>query len=168
MKEGNLIGAIIYARAQFSQYSENQPEIQRAMMLLAIVNKRDQFREYDDLFDDNRWTQLQDLFKKEMMAVYSLTTADPLMISLMSGLASIKTPLCDRKDTKNDDCPTCQPMFNQLVKDLPYSHRAHSSLVCRITSKMIDEHNPAVCLPNGQVYSAQGIQSITNSQQIVV
>lgn len=168
VKEGNLMGAIIYARAQFSQYTENQPEIQRAMMLLAIVNKRDQFKEYDDLFDESRWVSLQELFQKEMMAVYGLTTADPLTISLLSGLASIKTPLCERKDTKNDDCPACQPTFNSLVKELPYSHRAHTSLICRITHKLIDEHNPAVCLPNGQVYSAAGIESITNSQQMIV
>ena len=36
---------------------------------------------------------------------------------------------------------------------VPSTHKVVSSLICRISGEVMDEHNPPVSLPNGQVYS---------------
>jgi len=61
-------------------------------------------------------------------------------------------------------CPTCAYPFNALAKDLPYSSHTHSILLCRVTGKLMDEHNPPIVLPNGNVYSAEAVDLLTEQR----
>jgi macrophage erythroblast attacher len=61
-------------------------------------------------------------------------------------------------------CPTCIYPFSALAKDLPYSTHTHSILVCRVTGKLMDEHNPPIVLPNGNVYSNEAVDMLTQER----
>lgn len=58
------------------------------------------------------------------------------------------------KQTRNVDCPTCDhECLGQLSGEVPCSHHVNSTIVCRISGKIIDQDNMPMALPNGQVYS---------------
>ena len=46
----------------------------------------------------------------------------------------------------------CQQPLNELARPLPFSHCTQSRLMCALSGKPIDEHNPPMVLPNGNVY----------------
>ncbi|KAL3672075.1 hypothetical protein V7S43_002739 [Phytophthora oleae] len=58
-------------------------------------------------------------------------------------------------------CPACSEVGSQLCTGLPFAYHPHSRLVCRVTQSLMDEHNPPLVLPNGQVYSKKGIELLT-------
>ncbi|EEY57281.1 uncharacterized protein PITG_11118 [Phytophthora infestans T30-4] len=58
-------------------------------------------------------------------------------------------------------CPACSEAGSQLCAGLPFAYHPHSRLVCRVTQSVMDEHNPPLVLPNGRVYSKQGIELLT-------
>lgn len=55
--------------------------------------------------------------------------------------------------TGNVDCPTCAPDLVILASEVPMSHHVISTLVCRISGKVMDSSNPPMAFPNGYVYS---------------
>jgi macrophage erythroblast attacher len=61
-------------------------------------------------------------------------------------------------------CPTCSDVGGQLCSSLPFAHHPHSRLVCRVTERVMDEHNPPVALPNGYVFSKHAIQQLTSQE----
>eukprot|EP01016_Furgasonia_blochmanni_P047938 TRINITY_DN7095_c0_g1_i8.p1 TRINITY_DN7095_c0_g1~~TRINITY_DN7095_c0_g1_i8.p1 ORF type:complete len:114 (-),score=0.71 TRINITY_DN7095_c0_g1_i8:160-501(-) len=84
-----------------------------------------------------------------------------LTISLQAGLSSLKTIYCyNEHNRKVDRCPVCHPNFQKLSQPLPYTHKTHSSLICRVTGEVMDEHNPPIALPNQHVYSQKVALSI--------
>jgi hypothetical protein len=60
---------------------------------------------------------------------------------------------CFREESKKVNCPVCNELIGKLAKDLPYAHHIHSRLVCRLSGELMNEDNPPMMLPNGQVYS---------------
>jgi macrophage erythroblast attacher len=57
-------------------------------------------------------------------------------------------------DERNANCPVCDADgLGQLAKEVPWSHHTNSTLVCRISGRVMDENDPPLCLPNGRVYS---------------
>lgn len=58
-------------------------------------------------------------------------------------------------------CPACSEVGSQLCTGLPFAYHPHSRLVCRVTQSVMDEHNPPLVLPNGQVYSKRGIELLS-------
>ncbi|TMW63642.1 hypothetical protein Poli38472_002583 [Pythium oligandrum] len=61
-------------------------------------------------------------------------------------------------------CPTCSDVGAKLTVNLPFAHHPHSRLVCRVTQRVMDEHNPPVVLPNGFVYSQQAIDQLMKEE----
>lgn len=60
---------------------------------------------------------------------------------------------CYREEgNKNADCPVCTSNLNKLGQRLPYAHCANSKLICSISGLPLNENNPPMALPNGQVY----------------
>ena len=56
-------------------------------------------------------------------------------------------------------CPLCcSPVLFELSQGLPSTQRSHSSLVCRLSGCVMDEHNPPCVLPNGSMYSRRALQ----------
>lgn len=60
--------------------------------------------------------------------------------------------MCYQDENKSVNCPVCMPVLSELAETLPFSHRLHSSLVCRMSDELISDHNPPMVLPNGFVY----------------
>lgn len=49
-----------------------------------------------------------------------------------------------------------QPLgLGRLAEEVPFSHHANSTIVCRITGKIMDEDNMPMAFPNGNVYSLE-------------
>eukprot|EP00359_Climacostomum_virens_P001653 CAMPEP_0204899064 /NCGR_PEP_ID=MMETSP1397-20131031/1639_1 /ASSEMBLY_ACC=CAM_ASM_000891 /TAXON_ID=49980 /ORGANISM="Climacostomum Climacostomum virens, Strain Stock W-24" /LENGTH=329 /DNA_ID=CAMNT_0052066975 /DNA_START=376 /DNA_END=1365 /DNA_ORIENTATION=+ len=165
IKEGRIKEAVTFSK-QLGEYQEYFNEVKRASVLAVLHNQIENFPQYQDLLSEERWTYLQNLFKKAFLEVYSLPTDSMLSIALHSGLAALKTPLCAREDARNDNCPTCQPTFSAMSRKFPCAYHAQSSLICRVLNKPMDDANPPMVLPNGQVYSAQGIQKMTKGRLV--
>ncbi|CAH0491469.1 unnamed protein product [Peronospora farinosa] len=66
-----------------------------------------------------------------------------------------------RTETPVPICPACTEVGSQLCTGLPFAYHPHSRLVCRVMGCVMDEHNPPFVLPNGRVYSKQGIELLT-------
>ncbi|KAF1332366.1 Macrophage erythroblast attacher, partial [Globisporangium splendens] len=81
-------------------------------------------------------------------------------IATLSSLAqqNCKHPLF--MDASVPICPACSDVGSELCKGIPFAYHPHSRLVCRITHKAMDEHNPPRVLPNGYVYSQEGIDQM--------
>ena len=61
---------------------------------------------------------------------------------------------CYKEDAtgRNADCPVCSKHMNELARPLPFAHCAQSRLICCLTGAPLNEHNPPMMLPNGNVY----------------
>ncbi|KAF2071499.1 hypothetical protein CYY_007177 [Polysphondylium violaceum] len=152
VRKNQLLQAINYSRTHLSpNSSSNMKEIQRAMATLAF-QKDTTCERYKYLFDSQRWSDLIAQFKNDNFQLHSLTSKSLLDITMQSGLSVLKTESCGEEETKNIDCPLCNPNFSLLADPLPVSLQSHSSLVCRITGQIMNEDNPPMVLPNGNVY----------------
>jgi hypothetical protein len=160
----NNFGAILYSQSNFPEYPEHQETIQKAMMLL-ITQSRPEFPEYQEMLSESRWEFLADLFEKEMKRVYGFTTESLIEIYVRAGFISIKSPLCEAGN-KVFGCPTCNVELQKLAKGIPNASHSQTYIVCRILGTPIDENNPPLVLPNGQVFSEQGINKICEAGKI--
>jgi macrophage erythroblast attacher len=57
--------------------------------------------------------------------------------------------------TGNVDCPTCGPDMKVLAAECAMSHHTNSTIVCRISGRVMDSENEPMAFPNGYVYSAK-------------
>jgi macrophage erythroblast attacher len=80
-----------------------------------------------------------------------------LSVAVQTGLSALKTPQCYSANSKNPNCPVCQPNLNEMAEPLPFSHCAQSRLMCRVTKKPLNEYNLPMMLPNGQIFGQQVI-----------
>jgi macrophage erythroblast attacher len=165
IKQGRIKEAINFCK-QLGEYREYFEEVKRASVLALLYSQIESFPQYQDLLSDDRWTLLQTLFRKTFLEVYSMPTDSLLSIALHAGLAALKTPLCAREDARNENCPTCQPTFAAMSRKFPCAYHAQSSLICRVLSKPMDDTNPPMVLPNGQVYSTKGLQKMTKGRLV--
>lgn len=107
-----------------------------------------------DLYDPIRWQELIDQFRADNYSLCSLTSHPLLSITLQAGLSALKTPQCYEHENQNVNCPICDNQtLGSLAKNLPLSHHDNSTIVCRISGKIMNENNPPMLLPNGRVYS---------------
>jgi macrophage erythroblast attacher len=165
IRSQNFCGGILYARTNLSKFPQYQKEIQKAMMLLAVSNRPEDFSEYQLLLSDSKWNELIQLVHKEMLRVYSMSAESVFNVVLRAGFLALKHPLCQTSD-KVDGCPLCNPNIQALAVHIHYACQSHTSMICRILNVVMDENNPPVALPNGQTYSEQGIKTITQDQKI--
>ncbi|CAG8643547.1 14418_t:CDS:2, partial [Acaulospora morrowiae] len=109
---------------------------------------------YKALYDHSRWEALIDQFRSDFYALNSLPSQSLLNVTLQAGLSALKTPMCYQQENKNINCPVCSSdTLGILAQDLPMSHHVNSTIVCRISGKIMNENNPPMALPNGYVYS---------------
>lgn len=162
----NFCGGIMFARSYLAKYPDHQNDIQKAMMLLVVGNKPNEFTEYQDMLSDEKWDWLIKLFYSEMLRVYSFSSESTIGVVLRAGFLALKNPLCE-SENKTEGCPLCNKEMQALAVKIPYACHSHTSIICRILHVTMDEHNPPFALPNGQTFSEQGIKKITNEQKIV-
>lgn len=154
--------AITHARKYFTNTNPDADQlstIKRIMGLLAF-QPGTSIPQYRKLLDGTRWQELVDQFREENYKLFQLNTTPVLTVTLEAGLAAMKTPQCYSDDCKNPKCPVCSKYLNELAKTLPYAHCAQSRLVCSISGKLMNEHNPPMMLPNGRVYAEESLQAL--------
>lgn len=112
----------------------------------------------------SRWSNLIQSFRTSIYQLNTLPTEPLLNLALYAGLAALKLPGCSDSATKNVDCPVCDceshsnaPKLGlgKLAADVPLSHHANSTIVCRISGKIMDEDNMPMAFPDGHVYSRE-------------
>uniref|UniRef100_D8QHA9 CTLH domain-containing protein n=2 Tax=Schizophyllum commune (strain H4-8 / FGSC 9210) TaxID=578458 RepID=D8QHA9_SCHCM len=171
-RQRNTAQAIAYSRKHLIAWQDtHMPQIQHALALLAYAPGT-QCGPYKRLYDPSRWDTLVRSFRN---AVYALNTLSPeplLHLALYTGLASLKLRACYVKHSKNPDCPVCDggnsndvPLaetrgLSKLAEEVPFSHHTNSTIVCRITGKIMDEDNPPMAFPSGQVYSRSALEEM--------
>lgn len=125
------LDAVKHARKAFASYEKDQlKEIQKCMALLAFPTTTD-IEPYKSLFDPKRWHDLVLEFRLENYRLFQLSTQSVLGVTVQAGLSALKTPQCYSTCSKSINCPVCQPNFNEIAANLPFSHCAQSRLICR-------------------------------------
>jgi len=158
------LDAIKYARQHFSPLAQDEQlkiELPKVLGLLAF--KQDTKMEpYKSYFNEDRWYTLVKQFRKDNFELYGLSSTSVFALTLQCGLSVLKTPHCykKRREDRNPDCPVCNDLLNQLAKPLPVAHCSHSKLVCYITGKPLNENNPPLALPNGNVYGELALRQM--------
>jgi macrophage erythroblast attacher len=152
--------AIGYSKKYLLSWPDSHlPQIFQASALLAYPPST-QCRPYKHLYDLSRWSTLIHSFR---LAIYTLNTlpTEPLLhLALYAGLASLKLPSCYDHATKNVDCPVCDYSLGKLAEEVPFSHHANSTIVCRLSGKIMDEDNMPMAFPNGYVYSREVLEDM--------
>ncbi|KIL65445.1 hypothetical protein M378DRAFT_105136 [Amanita muscaria Koide BX008] len=162
--------AISYAKKHLVQWQESHmSDILHASTLIAF-HPNTTCLPYRRLYDPARWNALVQSFRLTAYNLNTLPTSPLLHLSLYAGLAALKSPLCFNPATKNVDCPVCdidarvdpssQGGLGKLAEQVPTSHHANSTIVCRITGKIMDEDNMPMAFPDGQVYSREALEEM--------
>lgn len=154
MRERKLLAAIQYSKKNLTSWSETHlKEIQQASGLLAFDPATD-CSAYMALYDQSRWKKLVKDLQLDVFTLNSLTKQPMLNLTLQAGLTAMKTHSCNKTEDRNVNCPVCATeTFGALASTLPTAHHVNSSLVCRISGRIMDESNPPLVLPSGYVYS---------------
>ena len=159
VRVGDTKGAIAHARSYLAPWAQQYPsELQRAAALLAF-GPNTSCPPYAALLSEERWQDLESLFKSELFRLHSLPPSSLLEIHLQAGLSALKTP-----QSLSDGCgprdPLHLPAYRKLSEKLPYAKHVHSKLICALTGAVMTEHNPPMALPNGFVYSQEGLEEM--------
>lgn len=154
--------AVNYAKKYFNLLDSSYLSIiQRAMGLLAQpINTT--IPRYQTLFSSDRWEQLVLQFRSENFSILQMSPTPLFTTTIAAGLIALKTPHCYDSEKKNKECPVCSPHLNKIAEKLPRAMVTRSRLLCRLTNLPMNENNPPLALPNGQVYSDKGIRDILN------
>ncbi|KZT69970.1 hypothetical protein DAEQUDRAFT_709310 [Daedalea quercina L-15889] len=160
-RAGKNLEAIAYSKKHLLPWQETHlPQIRQAAALLCYPPTTT-CTPYKRLYDTSRWDALIQSFR---LAIYNLSTlpSEPLLhLAMYAGLASLKLPACYDQQTKNVDCPVCDPSLGKLAEEVPFSHHVNSTIVCRITGRIMDEDNMPMAFPtNGQVYSREALEDM--------
>lgn len=151
IRSDQRLNAVKHAQKYFPSFEQDQlEEIKRCMALLAFpINT--QLEPYKTMLDIKRWDDLLVDFRLENYRLFGIPTHSVLSVAVQTGLSALKTPQCYSKNSKNSNCPICEPQINELAESLPFSHCAQSRLICRVTKLPLNENNQPMVLPNGNV-----------------
>lgn len=149
-------------RSEMVQYAKkNMKEFPQVRIVMACLIYKDPLTSpYAQYFNESKWDTICEDFKKAFYQLSNMPTDPNFLLLLQLGIICLKTPLSFEKSEFNVNDPLCDPRFQILSKDLPWSMHTHTKLLCRITGKIMDDHNPPMVLPNGNVYSLKGLESI--------
>jgi macrophage erythroblast attacher len=146
-------------------------EKQRAMVLLAFPPDAT-IPPYCEYYHPKRWQELRNAFLAAHVELHSLPLRSLLSVSLQAGLSTLKTVQCVARiksnettkpttiDARSHQCPVCTSPLAPLAARLPRAHHEHSSIVCRISGRLLGGEEMAGCGPNGQVYSWKALEGL--------
>ncbi|ELU07028.1 hypothetical protein CAPTEDRAFT_123183 [Capitella teleta] len=167
VRANRRLDAVKHARKYFVDLNDNQLcGVQKAMGLLAYpVNT--EVPAYKELLEPSRWQRLVQQFRQENFKVYQLNSHSVFTVTLQAGLSALKTPQCYKDDglSKNPECPVCSSHMNRLARKLPFAHSAQSKLICSISGRPLNEHNPPLMLPNGHVYGCDSLHEMAEEHE---
>ncbi|KAG8701942.1 GID complex subunit containing RING finger motif, partial [Ceratobasidium sp. 395] len=163
IQQGKTAEAMVYLKKYLITWYSTHPKQCKQASALLVCPPSVGWSTYRELYDPHRWQFLIRTFRHAVYALYSLPVTSLLALGLSAGLASLKLPACYDETQRNVDCPVCDTHgLGILAKEVPWSHHVNSVIVCRITGKIMDEDNPPLCLPNGQVYSQKALKDQAN------
>lgn len=94
------------------------------------------------------------------------TNYDP---SLLKGSSSHLDSSLGRQtigSTQNPDCPVCDSSgLGTLAKECPWSHHLNSIIVCGLTGRVVQDGDRLAVLPNGRVYSRDGLERLADGDE---
>ena len=151
--------SILTRKQEDEEWAKRSKQIQQAMALLAF-GKGTTLSPYREFFSDDRWQFLIQSFQHSYYELFSLTKQPLLYLNLQAGLSALKNPLVYHPEHYNVHDPMCHKLFQEVAENLPFSFHVHSKLVCRITGKLMDDRNPPMVLPNGNVYSLEAMEQM--------
>ena len=174
LRAGKTGEAIKCAQKNFAAWTEsNYPQVKEAMALLCwfpflgkgIKWNNGLMEKYESLVSPQNWHRLIAQFKSDFLAVYGVNEQAQLVKIIRTGLSALKTRQCNCKSVNDgkrlSECPVCDGPLSQIAKNLPYGHFEISRLRCRVTGLLMNENNPALALPNGQVISATALSRLS-------
>ncbi|KAH7037748.1 CTLH/CRA C-terminal to lish motif domain-containing protein [Microdochium trichocladiopsis] len=149
--------ALNHARKYLMPHKDTyRKEVLRACGMLA-VSPSSAPRAYADLYSDDRWKTLADLFTTTHNNLLSLPSMPLLHVALSSGLSALKTPACHSThhpastaappshatslSLATSVCPICSTELNELARNVPYAFHSKSHV----------EHD-LLLLPNDRAY----------------
>jgi macrophage erythroblast attacher len=110
-----------------------------------------------DVFSQDRWRDLADLYVKTHDTLLSVPATPLLHIALSAGLSALKTPSCHSHNPEdsipsvsqmsNTVCPICSTELNELARPVPYALH---------TTSHVDPET--VMLPNDRVYGLRRLK----------
>ncbi|KAI7895396.1 CTLH/CRA C-terminal to lish motif domain-containing protein [Mucor mucedo] len=157
----NTLEAIPYVRKYLAPLEPTDAKRFRQVMGLFAFGSETTCLPYKDFYDPKRWLELIDQFRADNYSLCSLTSHPLLSITLQAGLSALKTPQCYEHENQNVNCPICDnTTLGSLAEKLPLSHHVNSTIVCRISGKIMNEDNQPMLLPNGRVYSLNALQEM--------
>jgi len=158
--------AIAYSRKHLISWQDTHlTQIRQASALLAFAPST-ACGPYKRLYDLSRWTNLVQSFRMSIYDLNTLPTEPLLHLALYAGLAALKLPSCYDQQTKNVDCPVCDGEtgsasgLGKLAQEVPLSHHVNSTIVCRLSGKIMDEDNMPMAFPDGNVYSREALEEM--------
>jgi macrophage erythroblast attacher len=171
VSKGAYPEAIRYSQNQLAPIALESPaglsRVKHGMAILAFA--ADPHSELSLEFRGSmRWQYLKDAFNDAFQQLYGMSSMPPLSLSIEIGLSAMKMPSCGHADTSASDCPVCSTIGSSLAISLPLAQIGHSTLVCPITKRLMDEDNYPLVLPNGFVYSRQALEEMAVRDQGVV
>ncbi|KAL4453459.1 hypothetical protein ABPG74_017666 [Tetrahymena malaccensis] len=167
LKQKKSLDAIKYLRQYSEKYKKTQQgEINKICMCITYQKKQEMDEKYKNYFDDKRWEDLIIQFKNLCFDIYGIPSNSLFSTTLRAGISCLKTLNCINQEYQYPyKCPVCSPYINEMVKIIPFTHRVTSSLICRITGDVMDEHNPPYITKDNQVYSQKGIEKMKNDKE---
>lgn len=168
IRSDQRIQAVKHAQKYFPAFEQDQlNEIKKCMALLAFPIDTE-LEPYKSMLSIKRWDDLLVNFRLENYRLFQIPTQSVLSVAVQTGLSALKTPQCYSKNSKNSNCPVCQPHISEIAEPLPFSHCAQSRLICRVTKKPLNENNQPMVLPNGYVVGELALSQITQENGVVV
>lgn len=164
IKEDKRMEAMEYARKFMTDLvpqSAKSTELGAAMALL-VFQPTTHVGAYKALFSEDRWENLCQICRNDVLRVHQVSDTSVFEATLEAGLSSLKTHQCYSNYHQSDSCPVCSVFLNSIAKRLPYSHCTQSQFICAASGDDINENNPPLMLPNGNVYGKRAISLLTN------
>ncbi|ERT02033.1 hypothetical protein HMPREF1624_00329 [Sporothrix schenckii ATCC 58251] len=91
---GRLADAVTHARRYMTPFHNIYPEECQQAAVLMCYPAGEAPEEYSELWNDERWAMLADLFTSTHNQLLSLPSVPLLHLALSSGLSALKTPAC--------------------------------------------------------------------------
>lgn len=128
IREDKRLVAVKHAQKYFPNFEQEQlSEIKKCMCLLAFPVDT-QLEPYKTMFDPKRWDDLIINFRLENYRLFQVPTQSVLSVAIQTGLSALKTPQCYSANSRNMNCPVCQPHISEIAEPLPFSHCAQVSV----------------------------------------
>lgn len=87
---------------------------------------------------------------------------DPSLLSNSNSPKHLQTI----SSSQNSDCPVCDSNgLGVLAKECPWSHHLNSIIVCGLTGRVVEDGDRLAVLPNGRVYSRDGLEKLAERDE---